>query len=117
MIKPKSLKGGQWKKNEKNKLQQCPKATFDILIAKHKEGKADIRERENWTIQNGKLNNSISMSQAIMLATESSSNKRSITLPWQNSEGWDRHQWDYHPMPHFSVGPPMPGPWGPLLMV
>jgi hypothetical protein len=29
------------------KLQRCPKATFDILMAKYKEGKAGIRGREN----------------------------------------------------------------------
>jgi hypothetical protein len=30
---------------------QChPKATFDILMAKYKEGRAGIRGRENWTI-------------------------------------------------------------------
>jgi hypothetical protein len=28
MIKPKSLKGGQWQKNEGGKLKQCPKATI-----------------------------------------------------------------------------------------
>jgi hypothetical protein len=47
MIKPKSLKGGQWQKNEGGKLQQCPKTTFDILVTKYKEGRADIRGREN----------------------------------------------------------------------
>jgi hypothetical protein len=47
MIKPKSLKDGQWLKNERNKPQQHPKSTFDILIAKYKEGRASIREREN----------------------------------------------------------------------
>jgi hypothetical protein len=36
MIKPKSLKGGQWQKNEKSKLQQHLKATFDIIMAKYK---------------------------------------------------------------------------------
>jgi hypothetical protein len=36
MIKPKSLKDDQWQKNERNKPQQHPKATFDILIAKCK---------------------------------------------------------------------------------
>jgi hypothetical protein len=47
MIKPKSLKDGQWKKNEKSKPQQCPKPTLDILMAKYKEGRVGIREREN----------------------------------------------------------------------
>jgi hypothetical protein len=39
MIKPKSPKDSQWQKNERSKPQQCPKATFDILMAKYKEGK------------------------------------------------------------------------------
>jgi hypothetical protein len=47
MIMPKSLKDGQWQKNEGGKPQRCPKATFDILLAKYKEGKADIRGHEN----------------------------------------------------------------------
>jgi hypothetical protein len=51
MIKPKSLKDGQWKKNERTKPQQRPKVTFDILMAKYKEGKAGIKERKNQTIQ------------------------------------------------------------------
>jgi hypothetical protein len=51
MIKPKSPKGGQWQKNEGGKPQQHPKATFDILMAKYKEGRADIRGHENWIVQ------------------------------------------------------------------
>jgi hypothetical protein len=50
MIKPKSPKDGQWKKNERSKSQSHPKATFDILMAKYKEGRADIKECENQTI-------------------------------------------------------------------
>jgi hypothetical protein len=47
MIKPKSPKDGQWQKNEGGKPQQCPKATFHILMAKYKEGRAGIRCCEN----------------------------------------------------------------------
>jgi hypothetical protein len=48
MIKQKSLKDGQWRKNGGGgKLQQHPKATFDILMAKYKEGRASIRGHEN----------------------------------------------------------------------
>jgi hypothetical protein len=50
MIKPKSSKDGQWQNNEVGKAQCHPKATFDILMAKYKEGRAGIRGRENWTI-------------------------------------------------------------------
>jgi hypothetical protein len=54
MIKPKSPKDGRWQKNEGSKPQRCPKATFDILMAKYKEGRADIRGRKNRTIHNTK---------------------------------------------------------------
>jgi hypothetical protein len=47
MIKPKSPKDGQWWKNERNKPQQCPKATFNIFLANYKEGRADTREHKN----------------------------------------------------------------------
>jgi hypothetical protein len=47
MIKPKSPKDGQWQKNEGDKPQRCPKVTFDILMSKYKEGRADVREHEN----------------------------------------------------------------------
>jgi hypothetical protein len=43
MIKPKSPKDGQWRKNERSKLQKHPNATFNILMAKYKEGRASIR--------------------------------------------------------------------------
>jgi hypothetical protein len=47
MIKPKSSKDDQWQKNERSKPQRCPKATFDILMAKYKEARAAIRGHEN----------------------------------------------------------------------
>jgi hypothetical protein len=37
----------KWQKNKRNKPQQNPKAIFDILLAKYKKGRADIREHEN----------------------------------------------------------------------
>jgi hypothetical protein len=54
MIKPKSLNDGQWQKNEGSKPQQRPKATFNILMAKYREGRASIRGHKNWTIRNAK---------------------------------------------------------------
>jgi hypothetical protein len=51
MIKTQSQRHGQWKKNERNKPQSRPKATFNILMAKYREDRAGIRERENWTIR------------------------------------------------------------------
>jgi hypothetical protein len=62
MIKPKSPKDGQWQKKEGSKPQQRPKATFDIRIAKYKEGRASIRGRENRTIQNTKSDSLVSLS-------------------------------------------------------
>jgi hypothetical protein len=81
MIKPKSPKGDQWQKNGMSKTHQRPKATFDILIAKNKEGKTDIREREKQTIHNAKRNSLVSLSQASTSTAKSSSSKRSWTPP------------------------------------
>jgi hypothetical protein len=64
MIKPKSPKDDQRQKNKRSKPQQRPKVTFDILMAMYKEGRADVRERENWTIWNAKPDSLISLSQA-----------------------------------------------------
>jgi hypothetical protein len=52
MIKPKSSNDGQSQKNEGDKPQCRPNATFNILLAKYKEGRADVMGRENWTIRN-----------------------------------------------------------------
>jgi hypothetical protein len=80
MIKPKSLKDHQWQKNEgAGRPQRHPKATFDILMAKYKEGRAGIRGRKNWTIRNPKSDSSVSLSQASMSAAGSSIGKRSQT--------------------------------------
>jgi hypothetical protein len=62
MIKPKSPKDGQWQKNEGSKLQHRLKATFDILMAKYKEGRPDVKGRENRTIWNPKPDSPISLS-------------------------------------------------------
>jgi hypothetical protein len=117
MIKPKSPKDGQWQKNEGGKPQRCPKATFDILMAKYKEGRTGIRGHENQTIRNTKPDNPVSLSQANTSAAGSSSGKRSRTPSCQNSEGQDHHQQDCHTLPYFPIGPPMPGPWGPPSMI
>jgi hypothetical protein len=47
IITPKSPKDCQWRKNEGSKPQKLPKDTFDILMTKYKEGRADIRGHEN----------------------------------------------------------------------
>jgi hypothetical protein len=109
MIKPKNPKDDQWRNNERSKLQKGPKATFDILMAKYKEGRADIRGRKNWTIRNTKLDCPVSLSQTNTSAAGSSSGKRSQTPPHRNSEGRDCRQQDYHSAPYFLVEPPMTG--------
>jgi hypothetical protein len=75
MIKPKSTKGGQWQKNERSKLQQHLKATFNILMTKNKEGRTDIKGRKNRIIQNVKPDSPVSLSQASTSAVGSPSNK------------------------------------------
>jgi hypothetical protein len=96
-------------KERGGKSQKCPKATFDILMAKYKEGKTDIRGHENQTIQNPKLDSPVSLSQASTSTARSSSSKRSQTPQQQNLEGHDRRHQDYHLAPYFLVRPPMPG--------
>jgi hypothetical protein len=92
MIKPKYLKDGQWEKNERSKPRRHPKATFDMLMAKYKEGRAGIRGHENQTIRNTKLDCLISLSQTSTSTVGSSSAKRSRTPPQQNLEDMD-HRW------------------------
>jgi hypothetical protein len=36
--------------DQAEKSEGWPKATFKILMAKYKEGRADIRGHKNWTI-------------------------------------------------------------------
>jgi hypothetical protein len=50
MIRLKNPEIDRWKKNERSKLQPHPKATFNILMAKYRDGRAGIRGHENWTI-------------------------------------------------------------------
>jgi hypothetical protein len=61
MIKPKSPKDGQWQKNERSKPPHRPKATFDIVMAKYKHGRADIRGCKNRTIWNAKVDSPVSL--------------------------------------------------------
>jgi hypothetical protein len=49
MIKPKNLEIGRWKKNERSKPRSCPKVTFDILMAKCRDGKASFKAHKNQT--------------------------------------------------------------------
>jgi hypothetical protein len=51
MIRPRNLEIGRWKKNERSNPRSRPKVTFDILMAKYRDGKAGIRGRKNRTIR------------------------------------------------------------------
>jgi co-chaperonin GroES (HSP10) len=51
MIKPKNQEIGRWKKNERSKPRCRLKANFDILMAKYRDNRANIRGRENWIIR------------------------------------------------------------------
>jgi hypothetical protein len=75
MIKPKSSKDDQWQKNKGGKPQRRPKATFDILMAKYKEGRAGIRGNQNQTIQNTKRGSLVFLSRASTSTAERSSDK------------------------------------------
>jgi hypothetical protein len=87
MIRPKNPKIGRWKKNERSKPRSRPKVTFDILMAKYRDGKAGIRGQENWTIRFPKPDHLISLGQVSTFAAGSSSNNQSRVPLWQNSEG------------------------------
>jgi hypothetical protein len=50
MIRPKNPKIGRWKKNERSKARSRSKVTFNILVAKYRDGKADIRGCKNYNI-------------------------------------------------------------------
>jgi hypothetical protein len=77
----------------------------------------NTRKAGNRTIWNTKIDSPVSMGQVSTSTTGSSCGKRSRTPPQQNSGSRDHRQQDYHLMHYFSVGPPIPGPWGPLLMM
>jgi hypothetical protein len=117
MTRPKTPKIGRWKKNERSKPRSRPKVTFDILMAKYRDGKADIRGCENWTIWFPKLDHLVSLDQVSTSMTRSSSSNQSRTLPQQDSEGQDHHQQEHHLTLFFSIRLPMLGPWGPLSMM
>jgi hypothetical protein len=68
---------------------------------------------ENRMIQNPKPDSPVSLSRASTSAAGSSSDKRSQTPQQHYSEGREHRHQGYHLAPHFSVGPPMLGPWGP----
>jgi hypothetical protein len=89
MIWPKNLEIGQWKKNERSKPWSHSKVTFDILMAKYRDGKADFRGRENRSIRFPKPDYPVSLDQASTSMAASSSSNQSMTPSWQNLEVWN----------------------------
>jgi hypothetical protein len=77
MIRPKNPKIDRWKKNERSKPRSRPKVTFDILIAKYRDGKAGIRGHKNWTILFSKPDHPVSLGHVSTFAAGSSSNDQS----------------------------------------
>jgi hypothetical protein len=77
MIGPKNPKIGRWKKNERSKPQSHPKVTFDILMAKYKDGKASFSGHENRTILFHKPDYPVSLDQASTSTAASSSGNQS----------------------------------------
>jgi RNA recognition motif-containing protein len=51
MIRSKNLEIGRWKKNERSKPRSRSNVTFYILMTKYRDGKTDIRGRENRSIR------------------------------------------------------------------
>jgi hypothetical protein len=81
MIRLKNPKISRWKKNERSKTQSYPKVTFDILMAKYRDGKASIRGCENRTIRFPKSDHPIFLYQTSTSAAGSSSSGPSRTPP------------------------------------
>jgi hypothetical protein len=51
MIRPKNPEIGRWTKNEGSRPRSRPKVTSDVIMAKYRDGKADIMGHENRTIR------------------------------------------------------------------
>jgi hypothetical protein len=113
VIKPKSLNDGQWQKNEGGKPQRRPKTTFDILLTQvqgrqgRRQGARNPDHPESQTRQSDfpKSGQDICSWELVRQAISDHTQ--------QHSEGRERHRQDYHLAPHFPIGPPIPGPWGP----
>ena len=109
-FKPRSPEVGRWKANERRQSPPRPKANFDTLLAKYKDGRAGVRKREEKYAKNSRPAHSVGSSSS----RASTSGKRSRTPP-RSRLGEEDHQYDYfHDAPRPPFGPPMPGPWGPL---
>jgi hypothetical protein len=117
MIRPKNPEIGRWKKNERSKPRSRPKVTFDILLAKYRDGKAGFKGRENRTIRVFKSDYPIFLDQASTSTAASSSGNQSRITPRQNSKVQNHHQQELHLASYFPIGPPMSGPWGPPPMM
>jgi hypothetical protein len=81
MTRPKNIEIGRWKKNERRKSRSPPKATFNILMAKYRDGKADIRGCKNYNIWFPKVDHVVSLDHANTFVPGRSSSNQSRTLP------------------------------------
>jgi hypothetical protein len=117
MIRPKNPEIGRWKKNKRSKSRSRPKVTFDILMAKYRDGNAGFRSHKNWTIRFPNLDYPVFLDQPSTSTVASSSDNQFKTPPRQNLEDQNHHQQQHHSASYFPIGPPMPGPWGPLPMM
>jgi virulence-associated protein VagC len=79
MIRPKNQEIDRWKKNKRSKPRSHSKVTFDILMAKYRDGKADFRGRENRSIRFPKPDYPVSLDQASTSMAASSSSNQSMT--------------------------------------
>jgi hypothetical protein len=81
IIRPKNLEIGRWKKNERSKPRSHPKVTFNIPMAKYRDGKAGFRGLKNRTTQFLKLDYLVSLDQASTSTTASSYGNQSWAPP------------------------------------
>jgi hypothetical protein len=103
MIRPKNLEIGRWKKNERSKPRSCSKVTFNIIMAKYRDGKVSIRGHKNQTIR-------FPWIRPVLLRQEACP----ATNPGHRS---DKIQYEHCSASYLSIRPPMPGSWGPPLMM
>jgi hypothetical protein len=80
MIWPKNPEIGQWKKNERSKPRSHSKVTFNILMAKYRDGKANFRGHENRSIRFPKPDYPVSLDQSSTSMAARSSSNQSMTL-------------------------------------
>ena len=61
-FKPRSPEVGHWKTNERRQSPPCPKACFDIVLAKYKDGQAGVRKHEEKHVKDSRPPHSVGSS-------------------------------------------------------